>query len=80
MNYLEFSQMPLLDKQPMVTELYHVYTMQKFPQVYVNAYNKYTEEFNTRTSRSAQEFFLNQRHKYLIECMEEMDKGNIQAI
>ena len=60
-----------LAKQPLcnVGNLSCQYTGKVFSKVFVDAYNRYTIEFNKSTWRAEQEFLLDQRHKFIHDLM-----------
>lgn len=52
-------------------ELVCLYTGVVFSKAIVDAYNRYTADFNRSTWRAEQEFLLDQRHKFIHELMYE---------
>lgn len=62
-----FHGMEKLPKQTMCKygELACQYTGEKFCDKTVDAYNRYTYDFNRSTWRAEQEFLLDQRHKFI---------------
>lgn len=71
-NYArEFAGMPPLPQQPMVSvgDLKCQYTGEVFSQAIVDAYNRYTYDFNSTRYRDQQEFLLDQRHKFIHAIM-----------
>jgi len=67
----QFAGQKKLEKQPMcsVGDLKCQYTGEVFSKPIVDAYNRYTYDFNRSTWRAEQEFLLDQRHKFLHELM-----------
>lgn len=66
MNYKrEYAGKDPLPQQSMVTELYNPYTQERLSETAVKTYNMYTEHFNKSRYRATQEFYLDQRFKYL---------------
>lgn len=70
MNYLRefYGKKPYTEKQPMIDYgsnfLGHV-----FCDAWVDYYNKFTERFNKSRCRASQEFYLGQRHKFVVYCV-----------
>lgn len=71
MNYeKEFLNMPTLQKQRMVAygELMNPETGNKLSNASVDAYNRYTQDFNESNWRPTQEKILDNRNKFLKQC------------
>tara|TARA_B100000953_G_scaffold293376_1_gene281810 strand:- start:1061 stop:1402 length:342 start_codon:yes stop_codon:yes gene_type:complete len=71
MNYdRAFAGQPALPEQPMIAygKLTCPYTGVVFSDATVDAYNRYTKDFNATRYRSTQEFLLDQRHKFITLC------------
>jgi hypothetical protein len=78
MNYNRtFSGCPSLPKQRMVAHggLKCAYTGRSFSNGIIDAYNKYTRDFNKANDRASQEFLLNQRHRMIQAVMLEPFEG-----
>ena len=74
MNYShKFYGQPALPSQPMIEagKLSCVYTGKVFEQTIVDAYNRYTVDFNRSSDRATQEFFLDQRFNFIHALMRE---------
>lgn len=72
MNYNRaFFGKPTLPKQRIIThgELKCVYTGVALPDYVIDAYNRYTADFNASDYRATQEFLLDQRHRYIHSVM-----------
>lgn len=46
----------------------------------IDSYNQYTNDYNNAKSDEAKEFFLDQRHKYLIECFTHFENNRLNTI
>ena len=57
-------------QQPMAKhgDLVSPFTNRVLNQVEVNAYNRYTSDFNKFTYTAEKEFMLDQRHRYVLNC------------
>tara|TARA_Y100000588_G_scaffold244638_1_gene258855 strand:- start:38719 stop:38973 length:255 start_codon:yes stop_codon:yes gene_type:complete len=74
MNYeKQFAGMSPLGPQSLVEHgtLICVYTGSVFSASVVDAYNRYTADFNQSNWRPQQEFLLDQRHKFLHGLMQQ---------
>jgi hypothetical protein len=69
----QFHGQEKLAQQPLsaVGDLTCQYTGSIFSQVIVDAYNRYTIDFNKSTWRAEQEFLLDQRHRFIHGLMYE---------
>lgn len=52
----------------------------KLSKTEVDAYNRYTDDFNKAQSDNAKNFFLDQRHKYLILCFKEFENNRLYTV
>ncbi len=43
----------------------------------IDSYNRYTDEVNNAKSTESREFYLNQRHKYLVECFRQYEESRL---
>ena len=70
--YNEFVGKELLENQKLANEgdLVNPYNGHVLSKAEVEAYNRYTEEFNATGQRDIQEFLLDQRHKYFVACQD----------
>ena len=61
-------------KQPMAKhgDLVSPFTNRVLNQYEVNAYNRYTLDFNRFTYTVEKEFMLDQRHRYVVNCFYEV--------
>ena len=61
-------------QQPMVKhgDLVSPFTNRVLNQVEVDAYNRYTFDFNRFTYTAEKEFILDQRHRYVLNCFYEV--------
>lgn len=46
----------------------------------INSYNQYTNDYNNAKSDDAKEFFLDQRHKYLVLCFKDYENNRLETI